>query len=550
VLPTFVIGLREGLEASLIVGIIAAFLRRNASPSGLRRMWLGVLAAVALCVAAGVGLEVVSSELPQRQQEGLETVIAVAAVCMVTYMIVWMKRHSRDLKGSLESAAGSALAQHSAVALVAMAFLAVLREGLETVVFLLAAFDASGAVGSAGLGAALGILVAVGLGYAVYHGGVRLNLSRFFRATGVVLALVAAGLVVSALHTAHEAGWVDVGQDRTFSLHWLAAPGSIRASLLTGVLGVQPDPVLIEVVAWLAYAVPVVAIVCWPPGQALSRRSLSRASVAGAAALLAVGAALAVAAPAQPAAGAGEARAAALQRSWTPGPAAAAVQTKSGSRVVSADAAVDVRSVTPSRVVVRWGSGVGDPVVTLQYRGEARLGGVLTRVYAGDSTTRGGASDSARRPGWARTLTAAEVSKAMNGRLPLGVPAATSVPMRVVYTSFTDYGVYIEPSSESLVDARSDGRTVAAVTAPTGASVSLGLVARDASAVPQESVSAAVADLRHNAQLAERHEWMRVRWPVTLTVLGLGLLVLAWTLRTRRELRTVPVHRLREGAHR
>jgi hypothetical protein len=218
--------------------------------------------------------------------------------------------------------------------------------------------------------------------------------------------------------------------------------------------------------------------------------------------------------------------------------------------VVSADATVDVRSVTPSRVVVRWGSGAGDPVVTLQYRGEERLGGVLTRVYSGDSTTRGGASDSARRPGWARTLTAPEVSKAMNGRLPLGLTAATSAPMRVVYTSFTDYGVYIEPSSESLVDARSDGRTVAAVTAPTGASVSLGLVAWDASAVPQESVSAAVADMRHNAQLAERHEWMRVRWPVTLTVLGLGLLVLAWTLRTRRELRTVPVHRLTEGAHR
>jgi high-affinity iron transporter len=550
VLPTFVIGLREGLEASLIVGIIAAFLRRNASPSGLRRMWLGVLAAVALCVAAGVGLEVVSSELPQRQQEGLETVIAVAAVCMVTYMIVWMKRHSRDLKGSLESAAGSALAQHSALALVAMAFLAVLREGLETVVFLLAAFDASGAVGSAALGGALGILVAVGLGYAVYRGGVRLNLSRFFRATGVVLALVAAGLVVSALHTAHEAGWIDVGQDRTFSLHWLAAPGSIRASLLTGVLGVQPDPVLIEVVAWLAYAVPVVAIVCWPPGRALSRRSVSRASIAGAAALLAAATGLAVAAPAQPAAGAGEAQAVALQRSWTPGPAAAAVQAKSASRATEADATVDVRSVTPSRVVVRWGSAVGDPDVTLRYRGEERLGGVVTRVYSGDSTARGGASGSPSRSGWARTLTSAQVSSAMNGRLPLGLAPATSAPMRVLYTSFTGHRVFVEPRSESIVDARSERRTVAALTAPTGESVSLGLVARDAQAVPQEAVSAAAAGLRHSAQLAERHEWMGVRWPLTLTVLGLGLLVLAWTLRTRRDLRIVPLRRLREEATR
>jgi high-affinity iron transporter len=550
VLPTFVIGLREGLEASLIVGIIAAFLRRNAGPSGLRRMWLGVLAAVALCVAAGVGLELLSSELPQQQQEGLETVVALAAVCMVTYMIVWMKRHSRDLKGSLESAAGSALAQHSALALVAMAFLAVLREGLETVVFLLAAFDASGAAGSAALGAALGILVAVGLGYAVYRGGVRLNLSRFFRATGVVLALVAAGLVVSALHTAHEAGWVDVGQDRTFSLHWLAAPGSIRASLLTGVLGVQPDPVLIEVVAWLAYAVPVVAIVCWPPGRALRRQSLSRALVAGAAVLLAAAGALAVAAPAQPAAGAGEARAVDLQRSWTPGPAAEAVQATNASRAASADDTVDVRSVTPSRVVVRWGSAAGAPVVTLRSRGEERLGGVLTRVYSASSATREGASSAASRPGWARTLTPAQVSSAMNGRLPLGLAAATSAPMRVVYTAFTDYRVYVDPAGESVVDARSEGRTVAAVKAPTGDSVSLGLVARDAAAVPPAVVSATTADIRDNAQLRERHEWMRVRWPLTLTVLGLGLLVLAWSLRTRGDLRTVQVRRLREGATR
>jgi hypothetical protein len=120
----------------------------------------------------------------------------------------------------------------------------------------------------------------------------------------------------------------------------------------------------------------------------------------------------------------------------------------------------------------------------------------------------------------------------------------------VVYTSFTDYRVYVDPAGESLVDARSEGRTVAAVTAPTGDSVSLGLVARDAAAVPQAAVTAAVADIRHNAQLAERHEWMRVRWPLAFTVLGLGLLVLAWSLRTRGDLRTVHVRRLRKGATR
>src|ERR1700710_410774 len=159
-LPTFVIGLREGLEASLIVGIVAAFLKQRGRSDLLRWVLAGITAAVLLCVGAGVALEIVSRDLPQRQQEGLETVIGAVAVAMVTYMVIWMRRHSRDLKGQLEGVAGSALAQNSARALVAMAFLAVLREGLETAVFLLAAFQASGNGLTAGLGALLGVLVA------------------------------------------------------------------------------------------------------------------------------------------------------------------------------------------------------------------------------------------------------------------------------------------------------------------------------------------------------------------------------------------------------
>jgi high-affinity iron transporter len=274
--PTLVIGLREGLEGSLIVSIVAAFLRRSGTRGALRSMWIGVGVAIAVCIAVGVTLNLIERDLPARQQEGLETIVAAIAVAMVTYMIVWMKRHSRGLKGSLEAAAGSALEHGSTIALTAMAFLAVLREGFETAVFLLAAFNASGSSGPAAFGAVLGIAVAIGLGYAIYRGGVRINLSRFFRATGVVLALVAAGLVVSALHTAHEVGWLGVGQDRVASLAWLAEPGSIRASLLTGVLGVQPHPTLIEVVGWAVFLIPVLAIVLWPPSVPLPWRSLRR----------------------------------------------------------------------------------------------------------------------------------------------------------------------------------------------------------------------------------------------------------------------------------
>jgi high-affinity iron transporter len=275
-LPTFVIGLREGLEASLIVGIVAGFLGRQGRRDALRQVWLGVLAAVVICIVVGVVLEIISADLPQAQQEGLETVIGLFAVAMVTYMVVWMRRHSRDLKGELEGAAGQALARGSARALVAMAFLAVLREGFETAVFLLAAFQASTSPGLAGTGAVIGILLAVVLGYGIYRGGVRLNLSRFFRATGVVLVLVAAGLVMTALHTAHEAGWVNFGQRRVADLSWFVLPGTPVSSLVTGVLGIQPYPVLVEVAAWSCYLVPLLVYLLWP-----QRRLSRRASRAG-----------------------------------------------------------------------------------------------------------------------------------------------------------------------------------------------------------------------------------------------------------------------------
>ncbi len=255
-LPTFVIGLREGVEASLIVGIIAAFLRQRGASRQLRWVWAGVLAAVTLCAAVGVLLEVLNENLPQRQQEGLETVIAVIAVAMVTSMIVWMARHARSIKGDLETRAGAAI-EGSVWTMVAMAFLAVLREGMETAVFLLSAFQASTNRAAASAGAVLGLLVAVAIGYGLYRGGVRINLARFFTATGLVLVLVAAGLVAFAMHTGHEAGWINFGQEHVVDLRWLIKPGSVQAALLTGVLGIQPRPALIEVVAWVAYLVPV-----------------------------------------------------------------------------------------------------------------------------------------------------------------------------------------------------------------------------------------------------------------------------------------------------
>ncbi|SDP32795.1 iron uptake transporter permease EfeU [Actinacidiphila guanduensis] len=262
-LPTFVIGLREGLEAALIVGIIASFLGQQGRRDALRKVWLGVGAAVAICVAVAIGLQVASSDLPTRQQEQLETVVGAIAVVMVSYMALWMRRHSRNLKKDLEGAAGQALATGSATALVVMAFLSVLREGFETAVFLLATFNESDNPAYGGTGAALGILVAAVVGYGIYKGGVRINLSRFFRITGVVLVIVAAGLVSTAIMTAYEGGWID-RNNPAFNLDWLVRPGTPIASVVTGVLGIQPNPSWAMVTGWLVYAVPMVAVILWP----------------------------------------------------------------------------------------------------------------------------------------------------------------------------------------------------------------------------------------------------------------------------------------------
>lgn len=271
-IPTFVITLREGVEASLIIGIIAAFLVKEGRRDAMRQTWLGIGIAVALCAGVAVALRVIGQELPTKGQEGLETVVSLIAVAAVTYMIVWMRRHARGIKAELQGEAASALATGSTMALVGMAFLAVLREGFETSVFLLAAFNDATDTTAAGAGAVLGLVAAVAIGLGLYRGGVRINLTRFFRFTGLVLVFVAAGLLATAAHTAHEAGWINSFQGQALNLSWLVQPGTVSGSLLTGMLGLQPSPTVIEVTVYLAYAIPMALFVLWPQGMRLRPR--------------------------------------------------------------------------------------------------------------------------------------------------------------------------------------------------------------------------------------------------------------------------------------
>lgn len=163
-LAAFLIGLREGLEASLIVGILAAFLKRNGS--SLRPLIIATVAAILLSIGVGVGLNLFSTALPQAQQEALETIIGIVAVVFVTTMILWMNTNARNMKSSLESEAQSSLSSGGEKAMAGMAFLAIIKEGFETAVFMLAVFQASSA-GSEWLGiagAVLGVVIAIVIG--------------------------------------------------------------------------------------------------------------------------------------------------------------------------------------------------------------------------------------------------------------------------------------------------------------------------------------------------------------------------------------------------
>ena len=435
-LATFVIGLREGLEAALIVGIVAAFLKQRGSKQAMRWVWLGVGSALLICLAVGITLQVISKSLPQREQEGLETVIAAVAVVMVTYMVVWMRRHSRDLKGQLEGVAGSALAQGSAKALVAMAFLAVLREGLETAVFLLAAFQSSGNGLTAGLGALLGVLVAVVLGYGIYRGGVKINLSKFFRFTGLVLVLVAAGLVMSALHTAHEAGWLNSGQDRVFDASSLFANGTVQASLVTGVLGLQPKPVVIEIIGWAVYFIPVALYVTWPPARRVPWRPVAWVTATLSLLSLVAAVGFAVAAPDKPSA-AGR-------------PAWVATVTGTSSGILAGDSGTGSRTF---RGEASW-STTGATVLDTEQRG----GSEVERLTSTRSSAVTGVS------GLPATVTLQQLQTLGGGRLPIGLRATdVSGPIPLTYSQQVSDTLWRSTATGVLLDA--NRRTVVTATA-------------------------------------------------------------------------------------
>jgi len=248
--------LREGIEAALIVGIIASYLKQTGRGEWMPAVWIGVFLAAALALLVGGGLEMVSAEFPQKQQELFEGVIGLIAVGILSSMVFWMRKVARSIKGELHASLDAALAgsKNQTYALIAMVFFAVAREGLETVFFLLAVFQQSEGP-AAPLGALLGLILAIGVGFAIYSGSMRLNLGLFFRWTGLFILVVAAGILSNSVQALHEAGLWNHLQTVVFDISSTLPMDGPAGSVLAGMFGYQDAPTVSTLSAYLIYLV-------------------------------------------------------------------------------------------------------------------------------------------------------------------------------------------------------------------------------------------------------------------------------------------------------
>ncbi|MFD8953756.1 iron uptake transporter permease EfeU [Streptomyces xanthophaeus] len=256
----YLIGLREGLEASLVVCILVAYLVKTGRRDALRPVWVGIAIACGISLAFGAMLEFGTQELTFEAQELLGGSLSIISVALVTWMVFWMKRTARHLKAELHGKLDTALAMGTG-ALVATAFLAVGREGLETALFVWASVRASGEGSSAPLiGVLLGIATAVVLGWLFYRGALKINLAKFFTWTGAMLVVVAAGVLAYGVHDLQEARFLGGLEDKAFDISSAVPPDSWYGTLLKGVFNFQPDPTVLQLTAWVLYLVPVLAL--------------------------------------------------------------------------------------------------------------------------------------------------------------------------------------------------------------------------------------------------------------------------------------------------
>ena len=269
-LANFLIGLREGLEAALIVSILIAYLVKSGRRHLLPQIWIGVGIAVAVSLAFGAALTFGPKGLTFEAQELIGGLLSIVAVVFVTWMIFWMAKAARTLSGELRAQLDKA-ADAGRWSLTIVAMLAVGREGLETALFLWAATQA--AVGGTGsttgplLGAALGLVLAMVLGYLIYRGALKINLGRFFTWTGAFLIVIAAGVLAYGVHDLQEAGLLPGLNNLAFDVSGVIPPTSWYGTVLKGVFNFSPATTVLQAVAWLLYFIPTLAIFLYQKRQ-------------------------------------------------------------------------------------------------------------------------------------------------------------------------------------------------------------------------------------------------------------------------------------------
>jgi len=263
-------GLREGVEAALIVGILCAYLARTGGTRHFPKVWAGTTAAAVVSVVVGVVLFVTVGALPEPYEQVFEGSAMLLAAAVVTWMLFWMRRQAAGVRGQLQRAIDRVLSDGTAWGLALLAFTAVIREGLETSLFLAGQARAATAAGDAGAasvlaGAFAGLAIAGAIGFAIYRGSRALDIARFFRWTGVLLVFIAAGLLSHAVHELVEIGWIGLGTQTAFDVSAVLPDDAAIGLFLRALFGYTSSPEIVTLAAWATYVIVVLALYLRPP---------------------------------------------------------------------------------------------------------------------------------------------------------------------------------------------------------------------------------------------------------------------------------------------
>ncbi len=252
-LSAFLITLREGLEAALILAIILAYLAKSGAHRGIKQVWLGAILAGITSLSAGAAIYFSAARFEGRAEAVFEGVAMLVAFGMLTWMVLWMQKQAANIRGELQNQVQAALISGSLLSLFVIAFIAVVREGIETVLFLFAASRTGETAVLTTAGAFAGLVLAALLGYAIYKGTARLNLRLFFNITGVLLIVVAAGLLAHGIHEFHEAGLIPPVVEHVWDTNNVVAEQSLPGRFLTALFGYNANPSLVEAIAYFGY---------------------------------------------------------------------------------------------------------------------------------------------------------------------------------------------------------------------------------------------------------------------------------------------------------